>query len=556
MRMRAASAAKSAGLAALTSWSALAIYAFSASHAEAQDPTPSPVPDFVFAKTLEAQERQLAGDALLARFAKSRAKLLAEDPHYPRYHFSSPEHRLNDPNGLSYWRGNWHLFYQGYPPEYPEQHWGHAVSKDLIHWHDLPYAIHPGPEKRVYSGAVLVEDDRAIAMYHGYTIGNMVATSSDPLLLNWTKLTGQPVIRIPDDPQNAPYQVFDPSIWKEGDYYYSLSAGVDEKSYPGRQVPQGHLFRSKDLANWEYLHPFIEGDHFTELGDDLACPYFLPIGDKHIMLFFSHITGGQYFLGDYDTKRQKFVVTDHGKFNHGAYEPSGVHAPSATSDGKGGVIAIFNMNQGKPDNGWDQLMTLPRRLWLAKDGTLRQAPAGDVESLRGAHTEVAPMALPANQEIVLDTISGNTLEIVAEIDPKDAPMVELNLLRSPDAEEVTRLTFYKERGVHQGRNYYYKREPRRLQSVLSLDVGKSSLSPEVRSRPPETADFYLGKQETLKLRIFVDRSVVEVFANNKQVLSVRAYPMRADSIGVSLRAQGQDAELLKFDAFELKSIYP
>ena len=63
----------------------------------------------------------------------------------PKYHYVNPEGNLNDPNGLCFWQGNWHLFYQAYPPEDTRQHWGHAVSKDLIHWRDLPYAIYPLP---------------------------------------------------------------------------------------------------------------------------------------------------------------------------------------------------------------------------------------------------------------------------------------------------------------------------------------------------------------------------------------------------------------------------
>ena len=72
------------------------------------------------------------------------------------------------------------------------------------------------------------------------------------------------------------------------------------------------------------------------------------------------MSGGQYLLGDYDRQRDKFVVTDHGRFNFGSHDPAGVNAPSATLDGKGGIIVIFNMNPGKPIEGWNQIMTLPR----------------------------------------------------------------------------------------------------------------------------------------------------------------------------------------------------
>ena len=142
----------------------------------------SKVPQFTYPNTLEEQLEALKTNPLLKRFRESRKKLAA-DPHLPLYHFVSPENRLNDPNGLCYWQGRWHLFYQAYPPEDPRQHWGHAVSDDLIHWEDLPLAIYPNPEYQVYSGSTLVEDDRVIAMYHGTRVGNMVATSSDPLLM-------------------------------------------------------------------------------------------------------------------------------------------------------------------------------------------------------------------------------------------------------------------------------------------------------------------------------------------------------------------------------------
>ena len=270
----------------------------------------SKVPQFTFANTLEEQEEQLKTNPLVLRFKESRKKL-ASDPHVPLYHFISPENRLNDPNGLSFWQGRWHMFYQGYPPEDPRQHWGHAVSDDLIHWRDLPYAIYPNPEEKCYSGSALVEDDRVIAMYHGTKLGNMVATSSDPLLLNWEEVgDGAPISMYPgEDGKPLPYRIFDPCIWKKDGTYYALSGGQLPNGPDGKFIRANWLFRSDDLANWTYLHPFIEDDQYSLVGDDGACPYFWPIGDKHIYLQFSHMSGGKYLIGDYAKKRDKFVVT-------------------------------------------------------------------------------------------------------------------------------------------------------------------------------------------------------------------------------------------------------
>jgi beta-fructofuranosidase len=471
---------------------------------------------------------------------------------------------MNDPNGLCFWQGRWHLFYQGYPPEDPRQHWGHAVSDDLIHWCDLPYAIYPHPEYQCFSGATLVEPDRVIAIYHGTRVGNMVAVSSDPLLLNWTKLTGKAVIpATKPDGSPLPYRVFDPCIWKEDGLYYSLSGGTLPHKPSGRRTRADFLLRSRDLVHWEYLHPFVEGDRFTLVGDDGACPYFWPLGDRHILLFYSHISGGQALLGDYDKARDKFVVTAHADFNFGASGPGGVHAPSATPDGEGGVIVIFNMNPAKPTMGWNQIMSLPRRLTLV-DGVARRSdalgiePAGDVESLRGEHTHVGPTTLPANKEVVLDQVRGKAIEIVAEIDTHDAPMVELKVLRSPGQEEYTRIAFYRQRGYRDWERYAgWEREQRHnaRDSLLTIDSSYSSLHADVQSRAPETGPVFLAPGEPLKLRVFVDRSVVEVFVNGKQCVAMRVYPDREDSAGVSLYARGRDAMLTCLDAWQMKSIY-
>ncbi|MEE2752429.1 MAG: glycoside hydrolase family 32 protein [Candidatus Latescibacterota bacterium] len=514
----------------------------------------SKVPFYRFPDTLAEQEASLAENPLLQRMHAYR-KTYLDDPHRPIYHYVNPEAMLNDPNGLCYWQDRWHLFYQAYPPEDTRQHWGHAVSDDLVHWRDLPYCIYPNPERCCYSGATLVEEDRVIAMYHGTEVGNMVAISADPLLLNWEKVANKAVVPMNKDRNFAgaipegqpPPRVFDPCIWKKGDAYYSITGGQLPNGPGGKLVRANFLYTSKDLEHWAYLHPFVEDDLFSMVGDDGACPYFWPVGDRHILLFFSHTSGGQYLLGDYDQDRDKFVVTNGAKFNFGPYGPAGVHAPSAAPDGEGGIIVILNMNPGKPTDRWNQIMTLPRRLTVEGD-VVTMVPAGDLESLRGNHRRINRTTLPANQEITLESISGNAIEIVAEIDPRRSSSVDLNILRSPDREEFTRFTFYGDRG-------YRNRATGTQASTITLDSTYSSTAANVRSRAPETAHFLLAEDENLHLRVFIDRSVVEVFVNDVQCLALRVYPERSDSTGVSLHAQGQDAELISLDAWHMQNIY-
>ena len=557
------------------------------SAAERTDNT-SLVPQFSFPETLAEQEAALQTNSLMQRMLAYR-KRYEGDPHRPIYHYVNPENTLNDPNGLCFWQDRWHLFYQACPPEDPRQHWGHAISDDLIHWQDLPYAIYPNPEERCYSGAALVEEDRVIAIYHGTKVGNMVAVSHDPLLLNWEKLTGAPVIpKASADGSPLPYRVFDPCIWKKEDHYYALSGSTLPHAASGKRTRANFLFRSPNLVDWEYLHPFVEDDRFTLIGDDGACPYFWPIGDRHILLFYSHMSGGQALLGDYDTERDKFVVTSHHDFNFGASEPGGVHAPSATPDGKGGVNVIFNINPAKPTEGWNQIMTLPRRLTLQgtdKIGrdTLLVEPAGDVELLRREHRQITDMTLPANQEIVLGSIRGSAIELMAEIETNNAPLVELNVLRSPGKEEFTRIAFYRERGFRDWERFLSWRQDMlaaatdgagagfvsnsllsasqreklaaATDSLISIDSSYSSLLPDVLSRAPETGPVFLERDEPLRLRVFVDRSVVEVFVNGKQCVAMRVYPGREDSVGVSLRSQGQDARVVSLEAWQMENIY-
>jgi beta-fructofuranosidase len=128
--------------------------------------------------------------------------------------------------------------------------------------------------------------------------------------------------------------------------------------------------------------------------------------------------------------------------------------------------------------------------------------------------------------------------------------VELNVLRSPDRQELTRIAFYRERGLRQPAS-----ERAGADSLISIDSSRSSILPDALSRAPETAPVYLDPEEPLKLRVFVDRSVVEVFVNGRQCVALRVYPGRPDSTGVSLCSQGRDIRLAALDLWQMDTIY-
>jgi beta-fructofuranosidase len=507
----------------------------------------SQVPQFKFSQTRDKQEEELKNNPLMIRFAKSRIEL-SSDRHRPIYHFTNPEGDLNDPHGLCFWQGEWHLFYQAYPPEDPRQHWGHAISQDLIHWRDLPYAIYPNPEKMCFSGTIWVEDKRAIAMYMGVDAGEMVAISDDPLLLNWEKLTGGPVISNPKEGEpRYPFNLWDPCIWSNDGVYYALIGGIKKTGPEGKQMRAHYLLKSDNLTDWEYLHPFVENDDYSLVGDDGACPNFWPIGNhgKHLMVHFSHMSGGKFLIGDYDTLRNKFIVTNGGRFNHGPVHPGGICAPSSYPDGKGGIYCIFKLGGGLS-------MTMPVLLTTDEYDQLYIEPAGDYESLRKDHNRIKGMYLPANKEIVLNEIKGNALEMNAIIDTKQADYVEVNVRRSPEKEEYTRIIFYRDRGYHDPGWSSMSEKPN---SAICIDNSNSSLLPGKFSRIPETADVFIGKDELVELHIFIDKSSVEVFVNGRQFVALRAMPSLEESVGVSVRAHGGDANLKSLDAWQMKNIY-
>lgn len=510
------------------------------------------LPKFTFPDTLDEQLEMLQDNPLVRRFAEARARS-AGNPHKPIYHFVQPEGYLNDPNGLSYWRGKWHLFYQWVPPETSnELHWGHAYCDDLVHWQDLPPAIYPGPEQGSWSGSVYLDENRAIAAYFGNECGVMIATSDDPLLLNWTKVGNDAVIPIPMEPK--PYSVFDACVWKEGGVYYLLSAGTLPKGRLQVPRPAWFLFESQDLAAWNYVHPFVEDDYVSRIFDDGACPYFWPIGPqddpavrRHMLIHYSHTSGGKFLLGQYDTQEKKFYTGHGGKFNHGASWPCGVHAPSFTPDGHGGLVGIFNMNHGQRSTGWTQIMSLPMLVTLLNPHEIGIQPHPALEDLRREHVEKKNVVLEANRETVFDDVHGKSMEFRFVLAPQEASVVEMNFFRSPNREEVTTVRFYRNRG------YIDHLNPGN-DSVVEIDSSHSAAT-AMDIRPVEQANVYIAPNEPVDVRVFIDRSVLEVFVAGRQVVAVRVFPSRDDSDGMSLLSVGADCVLQSFDAWQMEDIY-
>jgi len=459
---------------------------------------------------------------------------LAADPQRPRYHFLPPANWMNDPNGLMQFEGNYHLFYQHNPkgPFAADMHWGHAESRDLVHWRHLPIALAPtpgGPDKEgCWSGCGVIANGVPTLVYTGvHPEVQCIATGSQDML-TWRKYERNPVIGAP--PEGLEVMGFrDPCVWREGDTWYMvLGSGI--KGVGGTAL----LYRSANLRDWEYVHPICVGDK-SQSGEMWECPNFFPLGDKHVLLA-SVLGTVLYFVGTWSDF--KFTPQLQGDTDFGG----SFYAAQVFPDARGRRIMFGWLRENRSDAaqreaGWSGVMSLPRIVYLRKDGDLGIKPAPEVEMLRGEHYRRASFEVSAQSPQMIAEAGGDCVEIMVEADLGEADEFGVKVRCSPDGQEET-LIVYSAAGKRLAVN--------RERSSSSAEVAR-----DVRGGPLE-----LAEGEPLRLRIFLDRSVLEVFANERACLTSRIYPTRADSLGVGLFAVGGKAKVKRLDVWQMKSIWP
>ena len=508
--------------------------------------------------------------------------IFTSDPHRPRYHFMPPWAWINDINGSLFWKGRYHLFYQSNPKGAYHRliNWGHASSIDLIHWvhHPIAFAPTPGGPDRdgCYSGGALISKEGIPTfIYHGLPDGTCIASSEDDLLIDWSKHAANPVIPSPKnnnhwrqgnrgDPGEAKYVVFDPCAWLEGDTYYGLIGN----RIPGRVGDGTALFKSEDLVDWEYVGPFYGSRReWTDADEDCAVPDFFPLGDRHMLLYCTHLFGTQYYIGRLEG--EKFYPDTFGRMSW----PGGhLGGPRTLLDEKRRRIFFDWIRDTRaadnPDReryiqrdreaGWSGVISLPRILSLADDRTLRIEPAPEIEMLRMGHTVLSGIEVGANEEIVVEEINGNGIELAIEFEPGALGRFGIKVCCSPEGQEATAIICD------------------RSENKLIIDLSRSSLDKEIQyfyyrnrrwkrhslghvpdAQPVivQEAPFALAADEPLKLRIFLDRSVLEVFANDRQCISQRIYPVRTNSLGLRLFAGDNDVKVKSIEAWDMAPVH-
>ncbi len=415
---------------------------------------------------------------------------------------------MNDPNGPIYYQGRYHMFFQYNPNAsvWGDMHWAHATSPEMIHWQHEPVALAPTPDgwdrDGVFSGGIVLDGQTPTAIYtgvlppetpadatlkdgqHTWREVQCLAISHDPGLGKWQKLPDPVIARPPAGLAVTGFR--DPCVWREGaEWRMALGSGFAGK---GGAIL---LYTSPDLRRWTYLNPLIEGHgsgqaatNAVDNGEMWECPDFFPLGDRHVLLI-STMGKVLWKSGHYDGKH--FAPDREGVVDFGAY-----YAERSMLDRHGRRILWGWIPERRPEAehrqaGWAGVMALPRLASLNPDGVLEMIPVA-VEMLHGTPTSIRERDPEAKRKI--DRIRIHDL------------CAELQL----------------QCGVDQSFKFELQFEDSTPYATIAYDHAAAELHVNNTNAPVATT-----RGENLRLRCFVDGSVLEVFANRTTVVTERIY---------------------------------
>lgn len=472
------------------------------------------------------------------------------DSYRPQYHFSPPAHWMNDPNGLVYYGGEYHLFYQYHPGSavWGPMHWGHAVSTDLVHWRHLPIALYPDENGDIFSGSALVDWHNTaefgtavlVAIFTHHRAG-LQAQSLAYSLDNgrsWSKYSRNPVLLPP-----PPIHDFrDPKLFWYGDeatghWVMCLAAGDAILFYT-----------SANLRQWQPAGHF--GPGYGATGGVWETPDLFPLpvddGPETRWVLVTGIGDGgpaggsaaQYFIGQFDGR--SFTTENPPETVLWADFGPDYYAPQSWSNAPHGrrlMIAWMSNWQYAtvtPTTTWRGAFSLPRELSLthtAQGVRLRQRPLPELTRLRTqSHHWQNETILPHTN--LLAEIQGDQLEIQAEF-----------AIAHPNG----RVGFQVRRSAHEQTTIGYDIQTQKLY-IDRTHSGQTNFHPQFAGlyqadMPPQNG--------LIRLHIFVDRSSVELFGNDGLVtLSATIFPA-PQSQGLSLFTTTDPIHLPTLDIYPL-----
>ena len=452
---------------------------------------------------------------------------LYHEPLRPQLQFSSRRGWLNDPNGLVFYNGEYHLFYQHnlYGCSWGNMHWGHAVSTDLIHWKELGEALYPDVRGIMASGSAVVDwkntsgfgtDGKPpmVLIYSGNA--ECIASSTDGR--TFMKYASNPVIAtLPTGPSRDP-KVF----WHEGSkqWFCVLYAGLpnptEKLDAMGKKCEKhtAHFFTSPNLRDWKLAsiaEGGVDGDKFL-----FECPDFfeLPIdGNPATKKWVLTAANGDYMIGSFDGK----AFTAESPKIKGAYG-KGFYAAQIFSDMPDGRCVQMAWHRApSPGMPFNQLLTFPCELSLLstpEGPRLARAPIREIESLRAKSVHAGPVELREGSPNPLAAVHGELLEIRADF--------------TPGADSVTT---FKVRGID-----------------VSYDAAKQELTMDGKQPAP----LRNGKQNLI---ILVDRTNLTVWASDGLLYAPVPIIAKPENLSVEVSVKGGPVKFTTLDAFELKSIW-
>ncbi len=434
-----------------------------------------------------------------------------------------PSGWMNDPNGTVFHNGYYHLFYQHnpYTDYWHDLHWGHARSRDLVTWEQLPIALFPlseSGEQSIYSGSCELDADASPMLF--YTRVDIdaehpreqCAAISDDDMITWSRHPENPIVTIDSGCPPVKPNWRDPYVFQtDGRYFMVVSAQLTEEAGGDFVIL---LFKARDgsLAKWEYSNILLQKPDYTL--SFFECPNFFPVENDWVLLS-SPFKPVEYYVGSFDPSTCRFTPRTHGVLDNGIdyYATNTATAP----DGRTIVFAwIRGFRKGK---GWNGCLALPREIVVNENGVPVVQAVREVLELRGESVEATDQTITEKEIVLSQGMVLSSAEIECTFELGSAASVDISLLRSPDGRT--------------GVNIVYDGD--------SLDVhGTKIVAPPV------------SPEGSMTLRIFVDRSVLEVFINGGQSAVTKVvYPGDVGS-GISIRSHGGTATLHRFRAWRMK----
>ena len=489
--------------------------------------------------------------SLVLAVSLAGAQSAYDERYRPQVHFSPREHWTNDPNGLVYFDGEYHLFFQFNPlgDEWGHMSWGHAVSTDLLHWRELGVAIPEKDDEMVFTGSVVVDSANTsgfcangkaclVAIYTGHRHSAQETRQTQNLAYSvddgrrWTRYAANPVL----DLQMPDFR--DPSVsWDDKERHWRMAVAL----------PTEHKIRfytSPDLKRWTLLSDFGPAGDVDGVWE---CPDLLRIpdesGDGKIWALKVGLnpgapqggSGEQYFLGRFDGKR--FVASDapgsHGWMNYGKDDYCAISFNGLPQGQKPVVIGWMSNWQYAaqlPTSPWRGQMSLPRRLTLYSDSAglaIKQQPMSD--TLRAQHA----MILGPQSGKISDSIQKPPFELDLQFVQPTEQLFGVRVYT--DEEHWTEIGFDRLK-----REFYVDRT--KSGQTIAPDFSVKTTAPLVVSRPYD-------------LRIIIDRSSIETYAQNGTIAMTNLIFPTSDSSSVALFSGSGKQLAVKGQIWKLRSIW-